>query len=53
MNLLVDIDLGTDEVALVTAPLFHTAALNQVLFPTILKGGTALIEAKFDPDRAR
>jgi fatty-acyl-CoA synthase len=51
-NLMVDVDLGSDEVALVTAPLFHTAALNQVLFPTILKGGTALIEAKFDPDRA-
>jgi fatty-acyl-CoA synthase len=52
MNLLVDIDLGSDEVALVTAPLFHTAALNQVLFPTILKGGTALVESKFDPVRA-
>jgi fatty-acyl-CoA synthase len=52
LNLMVDVDLGSDEVALVTAPLFHTAALNQVLFPTILKGGTALIEAKFDPDRA-
>ena len=51
-NLLVDIDLTSDEVALVTAPLFHTAALNQVLFPTVLKGGTALIEAKFDPARA-
>lgn len=51
-NLLVDVDVGNDEVALVTAPLFHTAALNQVLFPTLLKGGTALIEAKFDPDRA-
>lgn len=51
-NLLVDIDLTSEEVALVTAPLFHTAALNQVLFPTILKGGTALVEAKFDPVRA-
>jgi fatty-acyl-CoA synthase len=51
-NLMVDVDLGSNEVALVTAPLFHTAALNQVLFPTILKGGTALIEARFDPDRA-
>jgi fatty-acyl-CoA synthase len=51
-NLMVDVDLASDEVALVTAPLFHTAALNQVLFPTILKGGTALIEARFDPDRA-
>jgi fatty-acyl-CoA synthase len=52
VNLLVDVDLGSDEVALVTAPLFHTAALNQVLFPTILKGGTALVEARFDPERA-
>ncbi|HZZ96716.1 MAG TPA: long-chain fatty acid--CoA ligase [Jatrophihabitantaceae bacterium] len=51
-NLLVDIDLGSAETALVTAPLFHTAALNQVLFPTVLKGGTALIEARFDPVRA-
>jgi fatty-acyl-CoA synthase len=51
-NLLVDIDLTSEEIALVTAPLFHTAALNQLLFPTILKGGTALLEAKFDPARA-
>ncbi|RDI44445.1 acyl-CoA synthetase [Nocardia mexicana] len=51
-NLLIDIDLGSTEVALVTAPLFHTAALNQVLFPILLKGGTALIEARWDADRA-
>ncbi|HYH34328.1 MAG TPA: long-chain fatty acid--CoA ligase [Nocardioides sp.] len=51
-NLLVDVDVRSDEIALVTAPLFHTAALNQVLFPTLLKGGTSLIEARFDPDRA-
>jgi fatty-acyl-CoA synthase len=51
-NLLVDVDLTSEEVALVTAPLFHTAALNQVLFPTLLKGGTALLEARFDPARA-
>ena len=51
-NLLVDVDLTSDETALVTAPLFHTAALNQVLLPTLLKGGTALIEARFDPGRA-
>jgi fatty-acyl-CoA synthase len=50
-NLLVDVDLCSDEVALVTAPLFHTAALNQLLFPTLLKGGTALVEARFDADR--
>jgi fatty-acyl-CoA synthase len=52
MNLLADVDIRRDEVALVTAPLFHTAALNQVLFPTLFKGGTALLEARFDPIRA-
>ena len=50
-NLLVDVDLSSEEIALVTAPLFHTAALNQVLFPTLLKGGTALVEARFDAER--
>lgn len=50
-NLIVDVDLRADEVALVVAPLFHTAALNQILMPTLLKGGTALLEAKFDADR--
>ena len=48
-NLLVDVDVRSDEVALVTAPLFHTAALNQVLFPTLLKGGTALDRAQVRP----
>ncbi|MGC4962421.1 acyl-CoA synthetase [Gordonia sp. DT101] len=52
LNLLIDVDLGSNEVALVTAPMFHTAALNQVLLPVILKGGTCLLEAKFDPARA-
>jgi fatty-acyl-CoA synthase len=50
-GVLVDVDIRNDGIALVTAPLFHTAALNQVLFPTLLKGGTALIESRFDPDR--
>lgn len=51
-NLLVDVDVRSDEIALVTAPLFHTAALNQVLLPTFLKGGTSLIAARFDPAKA-
>ncbi|MGW6484255.1 acyl-CoA synthetase [Streptomyces sp. NPDC055059] len=51
-NLLVDADLRTDEVALVTAPLFHTAALNQILLPVFLKGGTSLVFARFDPAAA-
>lgn len=51
-NLLIDADVRSDEIALVTAPLFHTAALNQVLMPTFLKGGTSLIFARFDPPAA-
>lgn len=51
-NLLVDLDLTSSEVALVTAPLFHTAALNQLFFPTFLKGGRCLIEQKWDAVRA-
>ncbi|MFH8843198.1 long-chain fatty acid--CoA ligase [Streptomyces sp. NPDC017868] len=51
LNVLVDTDLAGDEVALVSAPLFHTAALNMSCLPTLLKGGTVLLESSFDPDR--
>ncbi|GHF80660.1 fatty-acyl-CoA synthase [Kitasatospora xanthocidica] len=52
LNVLVDVDLSTDEVTLVSAPLFHTAALNMTCLPTLLKGGTAVLESAFDPARA-
>jgi len=51
-NVLLDIDVATDEVTLVSAPMFHTAALNQTFFPTFLKGGTALLMSAFDPAHA-
>ena len=51
MNPIVDLDFLSDEVALVAAPLFHTAALNFVALPTLLKGGTVLIEEGFEPGR--
>ncbi|MDV9190252.1 long-chain fatty acid--CoA ligase [Streptomyces sp. SR27] len=51
LNVLVDTDLAGDEVTLVSAPLFHTAALNMSCLPTLLKGGTVLLESAFDPDR--
>jgi fatty-acyl-CoA synthase len=51
-NLLLDIDVLSDEVTLVSAPMFHTAALNQTFLPTILKGGTAVLMSAFDPERA-
>ncbi len=52
VNVVVDADFRADEVALAVAPLFHTAALNMLCLPTMLKGGSVLIEPAFDPARA-
>jgi fatty-acyl-CoA synthase len=52
INVLVDADLRADEVTLVTAPMFHTAALNMSVMPTLLKGGRVVIEPGFEPERA-
>ncbi|MFZ3559821.1 acyl-CoA synthetase [Streptomyces sp. BH055] len=49
VNVLVDHDLIADEVALVSAPLFHTAGLNMLTLPVLLKGGTCVLVASFDP----
>jgi fatty-acyl-CoA synthase len=49
-NVLVDHDLITDERALVSAPLFHTAGLNMLALPVLLKGGTCVLVEAFDPD---
>ncbi len=50
-NLLVCVDVASDEVTLVSAPLFHVAALDQCLLPTFLKGGTSVIMPSWDVDR--
>ncbi|MGW6708267.1 acyl-CoA synthetase [Streptomyces sp. NPDC054956] len=52
LNVLVDTDLAGDEVSLVSAPLFHTAALNMSCLPTLLKGGTVVLESSFDAARS-
>ncbi len=49
VNVLVDTDLTADERALVTAPLFHTAGLNMLTLPVLLKGGTCVLVESFDP----
>ncbi|GIE35599.1 fatty-acyl-CoA synthase [Actinoplanes italicus] len=49
-NLLVCVDVASDEVTLVSAPLFHVAALNQCLLPTFLKGATSVIMPAWDVD---
>src|SRR6185437_6630733 len=52
LNVLVDVDVSTDEVTLVSAPLFHIAALGMTCLPTLLKGGTVVLESAFEPARA-
>ncbi|MFK0191515.1 long-chain fatty acid--CoA ligase [Kitasatospora sp. NPDC090308] len=48
-NVLVDTDLRADDRALVNAPLFHTAGLNMLTLPVLLKGGTCHLVESFDP----
>ncbi|MDQ1049954.1 long-chain fatty acid--CoA ligase [Streptomyces sp. V4I2] len=50
INVLIDHDLLADERALVSAPLFHTAGLNMLTLPVLLKGGTCVLVEAFDPD---
>ena len=49
VNVLIDTDLASDEVALVCAPLFHVAALDMVSLPMVMKGGTVVLMGGFDP----
>ncbi|GAA4848887.1 long-chain fatty acid--CoA ligase [Actinomycetospora corticicola] len=51
LNVVVDVDLRSDEVCLLSAPLFHAAALGMTCLPVLLKGGTLVLEAAFDVDR--
>ncbi|MFD0853008.1 AMP-binding protein, partial [Actinomadura adrarensis] len=50
VNVLIDHDLIADEVALVSAPLFHTAGLNMLTLPVLLKGGQCVLVSAFDVD---
>src|SRR6185312_14401707 len=51
VNVVVDTDLAHDEVTLVSAPMFHTASLGMTCLPTLLKGGTVVLEESFDEHR--
>ncbi|OJG06079.1 Long-chain-fatty-acid--CoA ligase FadD13 [Pseudonocardia autotrophica] len=51
VNVLVESDVLGDQVALLSAPLFHAAALGMTCLPTLLKGGTCVLEESFDPAR--
>ena len=51
-NVLVDMDVSSNDVALMISPLFHVASLDMGLLPMLLKGATVVLEQKFDPGRA-
>lgn len=50
VNLVIDAEFRSTDVALVVAPLFHAAALNNNFLPTMLVGGTAVLVRSFDPE---
>ncbi len=51
-GLVIEGDLGHEDVTMVALPLFHNGGLNALLNPSLMMGGTAVIMAKgFDPDR--
>ncbi|GAB3255118.1 acyl-CoA synthetase [Arthrobacter pigmenti] len=52
MNVLVDFDVRSTDVALMISPMFHVASINMGVLPVLLKGGTVVLEARFNPGRA-
>lgn len=49
INVLVDYDVTSTDVALMVSPLFHVASLGMGALPTLLKGGTLLLQQRFEP----
>lgn len=52
INVLVDHDITSREVALMIAPMFHVTALGMGALPTLLKGGTLVLQERFEPSEA-
>lgn len=51
INVIVDFDFSSTDVALIISPMFHVASLDMGVLPTLLKGGTVVLEQRFDPER--
>ncbi|CAN7564494.1 acyl-CoA synthetase [Arthrobacter sp. LjRoot14] len=51
INVIVDFDFASTDVALMISPMFHVASLDMGVLPTLLKGGTVVLEPRFDPLR--
>jgi fatty-acyl-CoA synthase len=49
INAIVDYDVTSAEVSLMVSPLFHVASLGMGALPTLLKGGTLVLQPRFDP----
>ena len=52
VNVLVDYDLTSADVALMISPMFHVASLTMGVLPALLKGATVVLEAGFSAGRA-
>ena len=52
VNVLVDYDISSDDVALMISPMFHAASLAMGVLPALLKGATVVLEQRFDAGRA-
>ncbi|WP_404289064.1 long-chain fatty acid--CoA ligase [Glutamicibacter arilaitensis] len=48
-NVIVDYDVTSKSVALLIAPLFHVAAMGMGALPILLKGGTLVLQERFEP----
>lgn len=48
----IDLCIQEDDIALISAPLFHAGQINLSLHPMASVGGTLVLLAKFDPDEA-
>jgi len=49
LNAIIDYDIVSTDVALMISPLFHVASLGMGLLPIAMKGGTIILEKKFEP----
>lgn len=52
INVIVDFDFSSTDVSLMISPMFHVASLDMGVLPTLLKGGTVVLEPRFEPGRA-
>lgn len=52
INNVLGMDFASDDVALVFTPLSHAAALTTLAGTTLHKGGTVVLESRFDADRS-